>query len=121
MKKKRTDRLNSLLKQVISEVIFQKLRNPNVSKLLSITKVDIAPDLHNASVSVSIIGTPKEKEITLEELQRSAGFIAMEASHKMVIRYFPALCFKLDTSVDDFLKIDKILNDLEKERNQRDH
>lgn len=120
MKKKRTDRLNSLLKEVISEVVFRKIRNPQISKFLSITSVDVAPDLRTANVFVSVLGNNIERESTLKALQQAAGFIALEASHRIVIRYFPSLVFKLDTSVDDFLKIDKILNDLEEERNGRD-
>ena len=120
MKKKRLDRLNSLLKEVISEVIFQKIRNPNISKLLSITGVDITPDLRSAHVFVSVLGSNIDRETTLKALQQSAGFIALEASHKMTIRYFPALTFQLDTSIDDFMKIDKILHELEEERNERE-
>lgn len=119
MKGKRLKRINSLLKEVISEVIFHKLRNPNISKFLSVTQVDITADLHSAVVYVSILGSNLQREKTIKALQEAAGFIAFEASHKMVIRYFPSLSFKLDTSSDDFIKIDQILKEINDEKTKR--
>lgn len=114
MKHKRTERLNSLLQEVISEVISQEVRNPEVAKFTTVTGVEITSDLHHAKVFISVIGTPEEKERTINALQKAAGFIAISASKKMVIRYFPALNFKLDNSVDAHMNIDKILEDLKK-------
>ena len=58
---KRIKRLNSLLKEVISEVVTKEVKNPNVSQLISITRVDISRDLKYAKVFVSIIGHDLEK------------------------------------------------------------
>src|SRR5665647_1450226 len=96
----RTDRLNSLLKEVISEVIRKDVRNPHVNELVTVTRVDITKDLHYAKVFVSIIGEPAVKAETIAALQSAAGFIAVTASRKVVLRYFPELTFKLDDSVD---------------------
>jgi len=115
----RTDRLNSLLKEVISEVIRRDVHNPKVAELLSITRVEVSKDLHHAKVFISIIGSQKEKEETIEALQSAAGFIAVTASKKVVLRYFPSLLFKLDTSVDQFLRIDSLINQIHHEQEQR--
>lgn len=117
--KKRTDRLNSLLKQVISEVITRDVRNPKVNTLITITSVDISKDLHNAKVYVSVIGTTKDKKQTLEALQSAAGFISVHASKKVVLRYFPSLTFYLDASVDEHLHIDTLLEKIHDEEQAR--
>jgi ribosome-binding factor A len=119
MKNKRLKRLNSLLKEVISEVILKDINNPNISKLISITQVDISPDLHFAKVSVSVIGEDSEKQKTIDALNTAAKFISFHASKKVDIRYFPALTFQLDTSVDKHLKIEEILKDIHKEQESR--
>lgn len=121
MKHQRLERLGSLMTEVISEVISQEVRNPNVAHFVSVTRVEVTADLHYAKVYISVIGTDEEKKKTIEALQQAAGFIAISASKKMVIRYFPALTFKLDTSVDEHLKIEKILEEIEKERQSRPH
>lgn len=117
---RRTEKLNSLLKEVISEVIFKDVRNPSLSPLITITHVEISNDLHYAKVYVSIIGNDKIRADSLVALQSAAGFIAVNASKKVSMRYFPSLTFKLDDSVDALMRIDQILGDIEKERSSRD-
>jgi len=105
MEKKRTKRLNSLLKEVLSEVILHELKDPRVSPLVTVASVDITNDLHYAKVYISVIGTDKEKRETLEALESAAGFIGVSAAKKVVMRYFPVLTFKLDTTVEEQMKI----------------
>ncbi len=119
MVKNRIVRLNSLLKEVISEVIHRDVRNPHVNKFVSVTSVDITKDLQHAKVYISVIGTPKEKEDTIVALQSAAGFIAIQSSRKVVMRYFPALTFKLDTTVDQQMRIDSLLGKIKQEQDSR--
>ena len=58
----RTDRLNSLLKEVISEVIKRDVRNPHVGELLTVTRVDITKDLHYAKVYISVLAMQNRKK-----------------------------------------------------------
>lgn len=116
---KRTDRLNSLLKEVISEVIRRDVQNPHVNELMSITRVDITKDLHYAKVYVSVIGSDTEKQETLAALNSAAGFIAVNSSKKVVMRYFPTLTFKLDDSVDKHFRIESLLDKITTERETR--
>jgi len=119
MVKNRIVRLNSLLKEVLSEVIHSDVRNPHVAQFVSVTSVDITNDLQHAKVYISVIGTPKEKEETIKALQSAAGFIAIQSSKKVVMRYFPALTFKLDTSVEQQIRIDELLHKIKKEQDAR--
>lgn len=120
MDNKRTKRLNSLLQEVITDVIRKEVRNPLVSPFFSITEVDISKDLQHAKVYISVIGTPEEKQATIKALQSAAGFISVLASKEITIRFFPSLIFKLDTSVDKQMKIDSILKDIQQEKESRE-
>jgi len=117
---KRTERLNSLLKEVLTEVIREDVKNPHVAQLLTITDVDITKDLHHAKVYISVIGSEKEKLETIQALQSASGFISTVASKKVVMRYFPALTFYLDTTVDQQMKIDDLLKKIEQEKKSRE-
>lgn len=119
MKRMRQEKLNSLLKEVISEVIQKDVWNPGVAKIVSVTQVDISPDLHQAKVYISVLGSEEEKKQTLEALQVSAGFIGSQACKKVTIRYFPTLTFKLDSAVDKHMKIEQILSEINEERLDR--
>lgn len=119
MVKRRTVRLNSLLKEVISDVIRKDVRNPHVNELVTVTRVDITDDLRHAKVYVSIIGDDIVKKETIAALQSAAGFIAVQSSKLIVIRYFPELMFRLDDSVDKQMRIEQILGQINDERNKR--
>lgn len=116
---RRTERLNSLLKEVITEVIRGDVRNPYVPELITITQVDITKDLHYAKVFFSLIGTEDEKLKTLEALQSAAGFIAVTASKKVVLHHFPELTFKIDNSVEKHMRIEMALQKIHEEENGR--
>lgn len=117
--KKRTDRLNSLLKEVISEVIKRDVRNPHVTELLTVTRVQISKDLHHAKVYISVIGSEQQKIETIAALTTAAGFIAVQSSQKVVMRYFPELTFRLDDSVDKHMRIEELLGKISEERETR--
>ena len=119
MVKNRIVRLNSLLREVISEVIHKDVRNPLVNKFVTVTSVDITSDLQHAKVYISVIGTPLEKENTIKALQSAAGFIAILSSKKVVMRYFPVLTFKLDTTVEQQIRIDSLLDKIKVEQESR--
>ena len=116
---KRTDRLNSLLKEVISEVIRREVRNPHVAELVAVTRVQISKDLRHAKVYISIMGSEQQKVETLAALSSAAGFIAIQASHEVVMRYFPELTFKLDDSVEKHMRIEEVLGEIHKELESR--
>lgn len=119
MAKQRTDRLNSLLKEVLDEVIRRDVKNRDIHELITVTRVEITKDLRQAKVYISVIGSAEDKAKTLRALESAAGFISVHASKKVVMRYFPALTFCLDDSVEKHMRIDSLLNQLAEERDKR--
>jgi len=120
VKNNRLARVNSLLKEVIFEVIQKEVRNPHVTTFVSVTNVDTSQDLHHAKVMVSLICSDEEKGKVVDALNSAAGFIAVHAAKKVKLRYFPTLTFKLDTSIEEHMRIQALLGDIEKERKTRE-
>jgi ribosome-binding factor A len=116
---KRTDRLNSLLREVISEVIRLDVEDPDLLTLLTVTRVDITRDLRYAKVYISVIGDDEVRTKTIKALEKASGFIAVNSAKKVTMRYFPDLTFKLDTGVDQQMRIEEMLADIEEERSKR--
>lgn len=116
---RRTDRLNSLLREVISDVIRHKVKNPNINELTTVTRVSITKDLRHAKVYISVIGEEKEQEETLKALHQSSGFISTHASKLVVMRFFPELKFTLDDSSEQHAHIEKLLKQVHTEREER--
>lgn len=119
MTKQRIDRLNSLLKEVISEVIHKDVDNPEVAEFISVTRVDISKDLRHAKVYVSIIGDEDTKDKTLKALEKASGFIGVNASKKVVMRFFPSLRFIIDNTVDKVMRIEELLQEIHEEQDSR--
>ena len=121
MASRRIERVNSLLREVITEVIRRDVRDPDVDRLAAVTRVDTSKDLRHAKVYVSLIGTLDEKQKTVNALQKASAFIAITASKKVVLRYFPELIFRVDDSIDKQMQIEEIIQEIEDERSHRDH
>ena len=93
MKVSRTSRLNGEYQKEISEIIrLNKDRMPGVRGLISITEVDVAPDLKTAIVYVSIYGKdPAENKVAFAALQEQAGFIRHELAQVMRMQPLSAI------------------------------
>ena len=70
----RLNRINEELKKELSQIINYELKNPNVTGMLSVTRVKITPDFKYAKVYVSILNSKNVKK-TMEGLEASSGFI----------------------------------------------
>jgi ribosome-binding factor A len=110
MTPRRVPRLNSLLKEVISEVLSKDLHHVvGLPALLTITSVEITADLSFAKVYFSIIGDAKAKEAASVILNEMAGQVARLASRKVRMRLFPKIRFYLDGGLEKQLRICEIL------------
>ena len=110
MKVSRTSRLNGEYQKEISEILRRvKDRTPDLKGLISVTEVDVAPDLKTAYVYVSIYGANEaDTKRSFEALQESAGFIRHELSQVMRMRTVPALTFRMDGSMSYGAKMDEL-------------
>lgn len=110
----RLNRVNEELKKQISKIINYELKNPDVTGMISVTKVKITPDLKYAKVYVSILNSKNLKK-TLEGLKESSGFIRSRVAHTVNLRITPELVFEYDDSIENGERIDAILKSLKKE------
>jgi ribosome-binding factor A len=118
--KERIVRLNSLLKEVISEAIRRDIHHePIINQFVSVTHVDITSDLSFAKVYVSIMASDPQKIATLERLKELSHVITMLCSKKVTIRHFPRLEFKIDTGLEKQLRIEDMLSKISQERETR--
>ena len=107
----RQGRIDEEYKKEISHIIDQKLKEPTVTGLISVTKVKVTTDLKYAKVYVSILNAKDEKK-TLAGLKKSAGFIRSELAKTINLRNTPELVFELDDSIEYVARIDTILKEI---------
>ena len=115
----RIGRIDEEYRKELSQIIGYELKNPNVTGLISVTKVKVTTDLKYAKVYVSIMNSKNIKQ-TMEGLKKSAGFIRSELAKRINLRNTPELTFEIDDSIEYGAKIDSILKEIipEKENNE---
>lgn len=107
----RLGRIDEEYRREISQIISYDLKNPNVTGLISVTKVKVTNDLKYAKVYVSILNSKNIKE-TLAGLKKSAGFIRSELARRINLRNTPEIIFELDDSMEYGERIDTILKQI---------
>lgn len=114
MKEKRTNRIASEIKKVISELILFELKDPRVGNMTSITDVELTSDLSFATIYLSVLGSDEEKNEAIKGMENAKGFMKKELGKKLDLRHIPELIFKLDNSVEQGLHIDELLKQINK-------
>jgi len=107
----RIERISEEIKREISDIIQNELKDPRLSKLISITEVNVTKDLRYAKVYVSVMGSEEEKANSLEGLKSAAGFIRREIGRRVQLRYTPEIHFELDNSIERGAYITKLINE----------
>ena len=106
----RTARLDELLREEISAVIARDVDDPRVG-FVTVTDVEVAPDLRHAKVWVSVIGGEEERKETLRALGRAMPFVRQRLG-KLRLRRIPELHVKLDTTAEKGTRLLRILDEL---------
>jgi ribosome-binding factor A len=88
--------------------ILTEVRDPRVRDV-TVTRVEMAPDMRSATVHVSVMGTPAQQELALRGLASSAGFLQARIADRIETRYTPRLRFELDGGVKQALEIARVL------------
>lgn len=107
----RMGRIDEEYRKELSQIISYDLKNPNVTGMISVTKVKVTTDLKYAKVYVSILNSKNIKE-TMDGLKKSSGFIRSELAKRINLRNTPELIFKIDDSIEYGAKIDSILKEI---------
>jgi ribosome-binding factor A len=119
MDKKRLYRLQAEIQRIVSELLIEGLKDPRIDTMTSVSKVELSNDTSVATIYFSIYGSQKTKEDTLDALENAKGYIRSRLAKVLEIRQVPELRFKIDESVEYSIEIQKILNKLNSESEEK--
>lgn len=91
--------------------ILTQVRDPRVQGV-TVTRVEMAPDMRNATVHVSVMGSPAQQQLALRGLASSAGFLQAQIAERIDTRYVPRLGFELDRGVKHSIEIARVLGEV---------
>ncbi|HEU0165828.1 MAG TPA: 30S ribosome-binding factor RbfA [Thermomicrobiales bacterium] len=105
---RRTRQVGELLREELVDIIRREVKDPRVG-FMSITNVEVPPDLRTARVYVSVLGTDEEREATLAALRSAAKFIRFHLKPRLRMRQIPELEFRDDRSMEYAQQISEAL------------
>ncbi|PKM56530.1 MAG: ribosome-binding factor A [Firmicutes bacterium HGW-Firmicutes-3] len=103
-------RINQEVKHDLTTILREDIKDPRVSPLTSIVKVDVTADLKFCKVYVSVMGDEFAQKETIEGLKSSAGHIRSELAHRTNLRNTPQLSFILDHSIEYGVEISALID-----------
>ena len=105
-------RVNEAVREVVSARIAGGLRDPRIG-FVTVTSVDTSPDLRQARVYVSVLGSPEEREATMAGLESAHGLLQQSVARELRMKNTPTLQFVFDESIDRGMRITELLDDEE--------
>ena len=111
----RQERINSLIKHEIGNIIQKEIADPRVG-FVTVTDVEVTRDLAHARVFVSVLGDQQTVDAAMEGLKQAQGFLRTELSRRAYLRAVPAISFLLDESAAEGERIERLLTEVKREK-----
>src|SRR6266851_2969145 len=115
MPTRRIERLNEQLRVDLSELIGREVKDPRLSGLVTVTSVDLSPDLRHAKVYISVFGTDDDRTHSLSALRSASGFLRSQVAARLTTKRAPDFQFLLDASIERGERIMQIIREVERE------
>ena len=98
---RRVDQINDMLRSELAELLLEEINDPRMHGLVTVTRVDVSPDLRNARAYISVLGTGDDRRSTMEALSSARPFLRREIGKRVKLRYIPNIRFVSDTSMEE--------------------
>jgi ribosome-binding factor A len=108
-----------VIKRETSDIISNQLKDPRLG-FITVTGVELADDLRYAKIFISIYGEPEKQKQSLQGIESAKGYIRRELGHRLRLKFTPEIDFRIDESIAYGDRIDRLLNQLSKERHDGD-
>jgi ribosome-binding factor A len=111
MASERRERVAALLQSAIAELLLRGVKDPRVGTV-TVTGVDLSPDLKHARVFVAPFGDPAGGARALAGLESARRYLQSQVGKRLGLRYTPELRFELDTSFDQAERMERLLREV---------
>ncbi len=111
----RMDRVARQLQSVLAEIIQEGIKDPRVGPV-TVTSVRVSPDLRRAHVGFVPLGGVGDPATIEEGLNAAKGFIQRQLSRRVRMKYLPVLEFHVDTSIEEALAVESLIEELARKR-----
>ena len=114
------ERVAALIRREMSELLRTGIRDERVHNgMVSVTEVEVAGDLQHCRIHVSVFGSEEDQRLTMEGLKAAAPFVKGELARRLQMRRTPEVVFLLDRALERGISVLGLLNQLERQREER--
>jgi ribosome-binding factor A len=106
---RRTDQVGEAIREGVAELVLA-LKDPRIG-FVTITRVEVTPDLKHAKVLFGVLGDAAQREKTLAGLRQAAGFMRRELGRSIRLRYTPMLSFQYDVGLEATDRVARLLDE----------
>jgi ribosome-binding factor A len=117
---RRADRVAEAIREEVATFLAEEAKDPRISRLTTVTGVEVTRDLRHAKVFVSVMGSDEERKATFEGLESVAGHLRSRVGRALRLRLAPEFTFKLDDSIARAARIENLLAQLKEGQVRRD-
>lgn len=114
MRYDRTLRISEEIKKLVSQLIQFEIKDPRISELTSITRVETTNDLRFVNIFISVLGQQEQATETVAALNRAKGFVRKAIGKEIQLRYTPEPIFKLDNSIEQSVRMAQLIEEVKK-------
>lgn len=111
MSSRRVLKAAQAIREVVSMAIITDLKDPRISGV-TVTFVEVSPDMRNAKVHVSVMGDETRQNLCLRGLQNSAGYLQQKVGNRIDTRYTPRIQFAIDKGLQNSMIVTRILDEV---------
>ena len=105
-------RINGEVQRELSTIIRREIKDPRINPMTSVVSVEVAPDLKQAKIYISVLGSEESANDTIKGLRSAASFIRGQLAKSLNLRNTPELHFILDQSIEYGVSMSKLINDV---------
>ena len=111
----RIERVNSLIRQEISELLQRQVKDPRLGNFITVTEVNTSADLKHARIFVSSMEQDEDKQEILKALTSASGFFRTMLAKSLRMRYTPELSFHWDDSIQRGNRLLQMIDEMSSE------
>ena len=119
MSSRRALKAAQAIREVVGMAVLTQIKDPRVRDV-TVTYVEVSPDLRHARVNVSVMGDEAKQKLCLRGLESATGFLQRKVGDRIDTKYTPRIVFKLDKGVKHSLEVARILDELLPDRDSDD-
>jgi ribosome-binding factor A len=112
---RRHDRVADQIRCEVAEIIEVELKDPRIG-FVTVTRVDLSPDLSHVRVLVSVLGDEQARDQSLAGLNSAGGYLRHEVTRRLRLRRVPEIAFVFDRGTEEAARIEELLGKIRDEK-----